>query len=340
MTTHPARDVDPGTPDHRRTSAFLYNAAVAAWAVAAAWEIGALDELAEHRKLDAAEFAARNGLDPLATLGVFRALASVEIVLRHDDTVIATDLFDEVNRDRSFFHWLNRGSGELFRQMPALLATRNRVGDFHHRDPAAIAFACREISAVTYDPAFWSAVDRLGPDVGVVADLGCGSGGRVMQLLERFPAARGVGVDIAEPSLEVARAEAAAGGFGDRTAFVQGDVLALEPRPEFAEVDVLTCFMMGHDFWADGDVVGTLRRLRETFPAARRFLLGDATRSVGVPDTEMPVFRLGFELGHDLMGTYMPTLADWHSVFEHSGWTLIRTDEIDIAAGEVIFELG
>lgn len=340
MTPQPAHGPDHRAPDHRRSSAFLYNAAVAAWAIGAAWEIGALDELAEHRKLDASEFALRHGLDPVATLGVFRALASVEIVLRHDDTIIVTDLFDEINRDRSFFHWLNRGSGELFREMPTLLATHNRVGEYYRRDPAAIAFACREISAVTFDPAFWAAIDRLGPDIGVVADIGCGSGGRVMQVLERFPGARGVGVDIAEPSLVVARREAADAGLGHRTAFLQGDALALAARPEYAEVDVLTCFMMGHDFWAGGHVVRTLRRLRETFPAARRFLLGDATRSVGVPDTEMPVFRLGFELAHDLMGTFIPTQADWHSVFGRSGWTLLRTHEIDIAAGEVIFELG
>lgn len=341
-------NADSSSPDPRTASpvsdrpgaAFIYNAAVASWAISAAWEIGALDELQVQRKLDSDEFADRNGLDRTATLGLFRALAAVEIVVRHDTTVLATDLFDEVNRDRSFFHWLSRGSAELFREMPSVLRTQARVGEFYRRDPAAIAYACREISAITYDATFWAALERIDGGVGVVADLGCGSGGRVMQVLRRFPAARGLGVDIAEPSLAVARREAAAEGLGDRTTFLHGDVLALEPRAEYAEVDVVTCFMMGHDFWAGGDVVGTLRRLRETFPAARRFLLGDATRSVGVADPDLGRFTLGFELGHDLMGTFIPTLADWHSVLDGSGWTLLRTNRIDAAVGEVILELG
>jgi hypothetical protein len=331
-----AGSIDGGRPG----AAYIYNSAVAAWAICAAWEVGALEELDENKKLDAHEFADRKGLDRLSTVGMFRALASVEIVRRHDTTVIVAELFDDVYRNKSFFHWLSRGSAELFRRMPSVLVEENRVGEYYQRDPAAIAYACREISKVCYDPTFWAAIDRIEGGFGVVADLGCGSGGRVMQVLERFPGTSGIGVDIAEPSLEVARAEAAENGLGERTRFFQADVLDLQPRPEYAEVEVLTCFMMGHDFWPRENCIATLRRLRELFPNARRFLLGDATRSVGVPDTDLPVFTLGFEVGHDLMGTFMPTLADWLSVFDSSGWQLLRTNRIDIAVGEVIFELG
>jgi SAM-dependent methyltransferase len=327
-------------PDNGRGAAFIYNSAVAAWAIGAAWEVGALDELNTLKKLDSDEFAERNGLDRLSTLGMFRALASVEIVRRHDTTVIVADRFDDVYRNKSFFHWLSRGSAELFRRMPSVLVEANRVGEYYERDAAAIAYACREISSFCYDPTFWEAMDRAGSGFSVVADLGCGSGGRVMDVLRRFPGTRGIGVDIAEPSLEVARREAGEAGLGERTEFLRADVLNLEPRPEYADVEVLTCFMMGHDFWPRENCIATLRRLRELFPSVRRFLLGDATRTVGVADTDLPVFTLGFELGHDLMGTFIPTLADWDSVFDQSGWKLLRTNQIDIAVGEVIFELG
>ncbi|MFC4857021.1 class I SAM-dependent methyltransferase [Actinophytocola glycyrrhizae] len=322
-----------------REAAYIYNSAVAAWAICAAWEVGALDELNENRKLDTAEFAEAHGLDPLSTLGMFRALASVEIVRRIETVVMATDKFDEIYRTKSFFHWLNRGSGELFRQMPKALVERNRVGEYYERDPAAIAYACRDISAITYDETFHATLDRIDFPFTVVADLGCGSGGRLMDVLGRHPGTRGFGIDIAEPSLEVARRDAAEAGFGDRTEFFQADVLNLRERPEFREVEVLTCFMMAHDFWPKETCIATLRRLRELFPNVKRFLFGDATRSVGVHDTELGVFTLGFELGHDLMGTFMPTLADWCSVFSESGWNLLRVNRIEVAAGEVIAEL-
>lgn len=324
-----------------RGIASLFNSAVAAWAIAAAWEIGALDELHRARTLDTADFADRGGLDPASTTGLFRALSAVGLVRREGTVVTALDGFDEMYRNKSFFHWLARGSAELFQQIPAVLRNENRTGSFYRRDSAAIAFACREIDQVTYAPAFWAAMGRVEFPFTRVADLGCGSGARLMQILDRHPGTTGTGIDIARPALEVARAEADAAGLADRTAFLHGDVLSLEPRPEYADVELLTCFMMGHDFWRDGrreNAIATLRRLREAFPAARRLLIGDATRT-DLPDTDLPVFTLGFELGHDLMGTFLPTVADWESVFAEGGWELVRTNRIEMTVGEVIFEL-
>ncbi|MFJ1589226.1 methyltransferase domain-containing protein [Kitasatospora albolonga] len=327
------------TGDAETSVARIFNSAVAASAVGAAWEIGALDELSDHGILDVNKFASEKQLDFTAALALFRALAAVGIVERDDAKVVPAALFAETYRTRSFFHWLSRGSADLFRRMPEVLATENRAGDFHRRDSAAIAYACREISTFCYDPWFREAVDGLDFEVTAVADLGCGSGTRVLELLRRFPGARGLGIDIARPALAAAAEAATEEELADRVLFVEADVLAMEPRAEFQEVELLTSFMMGHDFWPRQNCVTTLRRLRGLFPATRRFLLGDATRTVGLPDGELPVFTLGFEVAHDLMGTFIPTVADWESVFEEGGWRLRRKHAIDLAVGEVIFEL-
>ncbi|KUN18835.1 methyltransferase [Streptomyces antibioticus] len=321
------------------TAARIYNSAVASWAIAAAWEIGALDELEAAGVLDSDDYALSNGLNPPATLAMFRALSSAGVVHRDGTKITPTDSFQELRQTASLFHWLVRGSAELFRQMPSVLREENRVGDFYRRDPAAIARACKDISTFCYDPWFWRAMDGLDFDVRAVADLGCGSGERLVQILRRYPAARGIGVDIAAESLAVAAQDAAAAGLADRLTFTVGDMLELAPRPEYAEVDVLTCFMAGHDFWPREQAVRALARLREVFPNVRRFLIGDATRSVDVPDTELRVFTLGFEVGHDLMGDFLPTARDWESVFEPAGWRLRHTHRIDMVANEVIFEL-
>jgi SAM-dependent methyltransferase len=329
------RDVTCGTG----RAAAIYNSAIAAWAISAAWEVGALDELNRRKELDAAEFAARHRLDTASTVGMFRALAAVGVVERDNTTVRVSADFGEIYRTRSFFHWLSRGCAELFRQMPAHLASDNRVGDYYQRDAAAIAFACREMNELCYDQAFWAAVGSLEFDFGTVADLGCGSGARVMEMLRRYPGTRGIGIDIAREPLEVARKEAASAGLSDRAAFLEGNVLDLSPRHEFASVGLLTCFMMGHDFWPRGRCITTLRQLRDRFPAARRLLLGDTARTVGFADPELPVFTLGFELGHDLMGVTLPTLQEWESVFGEGGWRLIRTSPAQMVADAVVFEL-
>jgi SAM-dependent methyltransferase len=334
MTTAP-QDAGPG----RGAAATIYNSAVAAWAIAAAWEIGALDELHKARTLDAESFAARHGLDPASVVGLFRALASVDVVRRRGPVVVAAGAFDEVYRYKSFFHWLSRGSAELFRQMPSVLVSENRVGQFYQRDAAAIAYACREIDELCYAPTFWDAMCRLDFELSNVVDLGCGSGGRLLDILARYPRARGIGIDIARPALAAAQADSLAAGMANRVTFVEADVLDLDERPEFADVELITCFMMGHDFWPRENCVTALRRFRKVFPSVQRLLLGDATRTAEVPDSDLPVFTLGFELGHDLMGVFLPTIPDWESVFEEAGWKLVRTNRIDMTVGEVVFEL-
>src|SRR5437868_2912003 len=61
-----------------------------------------------------------------------------------------------------------------------------------------------------------------------ILDVGCGTGELAPRLLERFPGASYLGVDLEEPHLERARARCAA--FGARARFERGDALELPCR--------------------------------------------------------------------------------------------------------------
>lgn len=322
-----------------RAATDIFNSVVASSAIGAAWELGALDELEKNGKIDPADFAARNDLDERSTIGMCVALASVRVLERSGNAYVPGPVFAEVVRHRSLFHWISLGCGELFAKMPYTMRNGNRVGDYYRRDAPAISYACKEINTRYFDPAFWAAVDSLGYDFTAVADLGSGSGDRLVQLVTKFPGTRGLGVEIAPGALEMARSEIAEKGLADTISFLPGDVRDLEPRPEFAEIDLLTCFMMGHDFWPRDNCVATLRRLREVFPNARKFLLGDATRVTGAEADQLPMFTLGFEVGHDLMGVYLPTLDEWDGVFEEAGWRCARRRVITDLTVSVVFEL-
>jgi hypothetical protein len=247
--------------------------------------------------------------------------------------------FEKLNESRSLFHWLSRGSGELFRQMPFVMRTRNRHGSFFHRDAAAISFACKEANDRFFAPTFWEAMAGLDFDFTVVADLGSGSGDRLAQIVQRYPGTRGVGIDIAPAAIDFARSAIAEAGLSEKISFVTDDIRFATPRPEYQDVELLTCFMMGHDFWPREQCVTSLRRLRDAFPNARRLLLGDTARTVGVPDDDYPVFSLGFEVGHDLMGVYLPTLDEWEGVFEEGGWRLAGKRLFHLPSSGFVFEL-
>jgi hypothetical protein len=263
--------------------------------------------------------------------------------------VIPGRLFNEAYKNKSLFHWLTNGSGELFSKIPYVVKNKNRTasGDFYQRDSVAVSYACHDINSLHFDPAFWTAMDGLNSSVSSVVNLGSGSGERLMQILDRYPAATGIGLDLAGLSITATAADSASRGYAGRLSFFEGDARELSYRDEFADVDLVTCFLMGHDFWPREHCIASLKRLREAFPKARRFLMGDATRALlntagsahAVKVSDVPTFTLGFEFGHAMMGVFLPTMEDWEGVFAEGGWRCRKSHLLDSPSRSVIFEL-
>ncbi|MDX3195181.1 class I SAM-dependent methyltransferase [Streptomyces sp. MN03-5084-2B] len=320
-------------------AARTFNSIVAGFSIATAWEVGALDELKVSGELAVGEFCVKHDLHEQSVHGMFAALASVGVVERAGEIVKPGPEFTDVYRAKGFFHWLTIGCAELFANMPNVVRNENRRGDFYRRNAVAISYACRDINMQAFDPIFWRAMESLDFDFTKIADLGCGGAGRLTQVADRFSGVKGVGVDISAAALGDAAKNMNAAGFGGQFDFVQADVRKIGPDPRFADVEVLTCFMMGHDFWPREDCVASLRRIREAFPNVRRFLLGDTARTAGVADRDKEVFTLGFETAHDLMGVYLPTLTEWSDVFEESGWRCVNAWEVAVPADSFIYEL-
>jgi hypothetical protein len=262
-------------------------------------------------------------------------------------------LFDEIIVTKSLFHWLMIGSAGLFSRIPHVMRNANRKGTYFSRDAVAISEACRDINEQHFEKFFWQAMDGLDQEVSCAVDLGSGSGERLVQILQKFPDATGIGIDISPESVRQAAIDTSNRGFGQRLSFVEGDARDMQYRPEFARVSLITSFMFGHDLWhydsADPreNCIASLRKIREAFPNAKRFLLGDTTRVLNCPESDfgitgksVPAFPLGFELGHELMGECkIPTMEEWINVFPASGWRLRKKILVESSYLSVIFEL-
>ncbi|WP_442738383.1 class I SAM-dependent methyltransferase [Streptomyces pseudogriseolus] len=316
-----------------------FNAAIASAALSAAWETGLLDELATTRRVVAEEFARSNDAHPEVVRALLVALSSRRIVkLDADRAVATTDVgFDNAYRTRGFFYWLTRGCGELLTALGTKVTYKDRQGDYIHRDARAISVACRSIARTFFDPPFRELIEGI--DFGTVADLGCGSGDRITMLANLRPELRAVGIDIAEEAISVAEEAVEKAGFGDRITLVQDNALHLTPRPEYEDVELVTCFLMGHDFWPRDVCVKTLRELRATFPNLKHLVLGDTCRSTGIEGVAFPMFTLGFETVHTVMDQYLPTLEEWEGVLEESGWRVADRRTIDLPAFSFVYRL-
>lgn len=320
------------------TTAELFNGAVAASAICAAFELGLLAELEARGGVDPADFAARAGLDPTALDAVILGLRHAgAVVLAEQDgarrSVLCGPAFGEVWRDKGYFLWLYGGYGPMLAGAAQVCRVGGWPSDTHGRDGGAIARAGRDYGAAFVDPVFHKLVDAL-PHT-TTADLGCGSARRLIELAARSPEARFVGVEVDTGAWHTAREAVGAEGLEERIELVHADLAAL-PDGAFPDVDLVVSFFLAHDLLPRERFLEVLAGLRRAFPGARNLLLSDTYKSGQAADPDSPIFTLGFEYTHGLMRQQPPTLAQWRETFELSdAWELVETHDLEIAHSTV-----
>lgn len=308
-----------------------FNGTVLASAVTAAAELGLLDELHEGQACSLESFARARGLSLRALRLIADVLQGADAVgtVRENgaETLVPGPRFTELWENKGYFVWLVKGYGSMLAQADTLASAGRGADAMRLRDGAAIARAGRDYGHFHVDPVF----DRVtsGLDFERAADLGCGSGRRVIRLAQRHPDKQFVGIDIDAGAIEVARKAVADAGLTDRVEIMQGDISRLE-QGRYPGVDLVFSFFLGHDLWPMDDCVDSLRRLRAAFPDVRRFLLSDTYRSELSKDAAAPVFSLGFEYTHALMDQYIPSPQEWEEVFARSPWRLHDRTDLNI----------
>lgn len=321
----------------------LFNSTIAGVAVSAAFELGLLDELERRRVIHVTPFCDKEDLHAPSVAGILRALACFKIVELSTDAEVARqgEAFADVYRKKGYFLWLVKGYGHLLANLADFAKCKNRPaggGDpsFVRRSPRHIAAAGRDYGSQFVDQYFEGMLNEW--PFTVACDLGCGSAERLLNVAKKRSGVRGVGVDVDGEVIAFARDRIREESLEDRVAVLEGDARNLSPRPEFAEVDLLFCFFIGHDMWPRARCKQTLQSLLSIFPRARRFLLCDTYRSDAAPSPSIPTFTLGFELTHSVMGQYIPSEAEWLALFEETGWRCVGKQEIGIPFS-AIFDL-
>jgi hypothetical protein len=308
----------------------IFNAAIASSAIAAAFELGLFDELRRRGRVRVGEYCDRHDLHRDSLEAVLSALHCCRIVELDQarDEVETGDLFDQAHADKGYFSWLSSGYGRMLQNLGALVRNENRRGEFSGRSGEHIARAGRDYGAHFVDPHFDAMLDELPFEV--AADIGCGSADRLINLARRRPGFRGVGIEMNAGAAALARNSISDNGCNESLTVLEGDLRSVEAAPVCDDVELVFSFFMGHDLWPRESCLEALERIRELFPRARRFLLCDTYRSNALGNGEVPIFTLGFELTHAVMGQYVPTVEEWLNLFEESGWRCVNRRQIDI----------
>jgi hypothetical protein len=319
-------------------TASIFNGAIAASAITAAFEIGLLDELRQRSPVGIDQFCVTRNLHASSVRAVLGALQGFGIVRLDSEKSEAQpgDLFEQTFADKGYFAWLTGGYGQMMQNLGAVVRNEHREGDFAGRNGKRIAWAGRDYGAQFVERHFEEKLAEMPFRAG--ADIGCGSADRLIRLAQARPGFRGVGIEVNRGAVELAEEAIRAAGVQERVRVLQSDIQTLQATPECAEVEVMFSFFMGHDLWPREACLLSLNRLRTLFPNARRFLLCDTYRSGVIGNGDVPIFTLGFELTHAVMDHYVPSKQEWLDLFAESDWTCVDERAIDIPYSS-IFDL-
>ncbi|HMB68460.1 MAG TPA: class I SAM-dependent methyltransferase [bacterium] len=306
--------------------------------MAATFRLGLLKELHRDGSVTVADFGKRHEVDPGSLHALACAMRTADVV-KYDaaaGTISQGAAFADVYASKGFFYWLIAGYGPMLQNLAALARTGHDRDRGPLRNGAEVARAAQDYGASFVDKTFLAVLQE--EPLGTVADIGCGSAQRLIELARSHPDLRGVGVDIDPEVVDLAQARIETAGLESRLTALAGDLKTMQPTDECRNVDVIFSLFMGHDLWPRQDCIAALRGIREIFPNARRFLLCDTYQSGALTGDGIPVFTLGFELTHAVMRQYIPTVDEWMGVIEESGWTCTRRVELGIPYS-CIFEL-
>ena len=316
----------------------MFNSAIASSAVSSAFELGILEELHQNGKIQIREFCNQRDLHEGAVTGIIWALIYAKICEATNEKFLIKkgELFTELYQNKGCFLWMVNGYGYLLQNLASVAKNENRIGNFMKPNGKYISIATRDYGRNFVDRYFEYLLNEF--PFAVAADLGCGSAERLINLANQHPSMLGIGIDINPDALKVAKTAIVDQGLQERITVLQGNMNKLEARTEFAEVDVLFSFFSGHDLWPWDNCLQVMQNLRVVFPNLKRFLLCDTYRSGIVPSSDLPIFTLGFELTHAVMGQYIPSLTEWMTLFTEAGWKCVKRQDLE-APFSTIFDL-
>lgn len=310
------------------SSADLFNGYVGASVVFALHQTGVLSAI-RREPLDLGQLAAATGIGRDRLRPLVDAAVRLGILWRNDDGIALTAAGAEAVTNAGYFVWALGGYADVFRNLGDWVRGEKEFGADFGRDPVMVAQGSALCDQSFMSPVFLDVLDRL--DFGCIADLGCGSGARLMGIAARYPGRTGLGIDISADACAVGRRHVAAAGLADRIRIHHADVTGEVGELEWRErVDLVTSFLLMHDLFAATDPPEALfDRLRQTFPNARRYVLAD-TNLTPAPVQPPPIHSVAFELLHGVMGVPLRATDEYERIFTRAGLTIAERRSLGV----------
>lgn len=256
------------------------------------------------------------GLDPAMGRGLLDYLVIRGVVTDRDGDVVPTE------RGRSLMSavpmallgYYHESYSPVLRKGAGLLEGTLTYGKDVERDGEALGRHCEVLFRSFGTSVVMSMLDSMGARC--LLDLGCGSGGLLMDACKQRPGLRAIGLDNSPEVVRYGKQRIAEAGLADRIELLEGDAFAPETWPEAcAEADAILIAGTLHEHFRCGEqaVVDVLDRYAD--------FLGDSGKGLILAEPEL--YRDNVDADFYLIHTftrqgYPRRRDDWFKVFEKS----------------------
>lgn len=270
-------------------------------------------------------------LEYLADMGAIRKSA--------DRYYFEQDVRHRLEKEMGFLEWLISGYEPVLADVENIIAGKASYGKDVRRDDRWMASASAAISRRFTDEHMYTLLHL--DDVRIIADVGCGSGLRLVDLMRRMPHLKAVGLDLSPDCCALARENVKAANLADRITVIQGHAEGWIKREgerlraiggeRKRPVDLVLCFAMFHDLMNHkGMAENFLEDLRLGLGPNAYILIQDQLRLPEQDWGRAPNWVHGFEVIHHFMGQRLFLCEEYEELFARQGFELVEKAATDI----------
>lgn len=296
-----------------QTAASLYNNYISVYVLMALNHLGILQSLDITQPIRK-EIYKNDKIDYLLNLA-----NTLGIVIIDSGEIRLTAYGDTLKTNIGFFTWAAGGYAELLKELAGI--AKGVVTDTYALvDGKYVAEGSHECNKSLMAPIFNSHITSV--EYKIIADLGCGNAGRLINFMNVKGGTKGIGIDISKGAIELARSNVEKASMNERIQLYCANVFdeINDASKAFPGVDTVTCFMMFHDLLnIDTGKMNLFDYLNRAFPDATTYIIADTVKSPEITG-ELPIFTMGFELIHKFQDIQLFSLEYYINYFKNAGF--------------------